>query len=169
MCRLQSFNQLPAGLMYLQCTYSEPVAETEPTALSASQLYSPTSSSVTPSRRKLRSSSMCTRPSCWRGGGAKLPTERETKCKYARVSTGFFPTRSRFQAKRGQHKKYTSACPSCANAIFARICWFFVCVCVWWMMVLCDGICINLPLARMSSAQRGNECIFRARAHTFDD
>lgn len=48
--------------IHLPWTINVPVDATEPTALSASQLYSPISSKPTFSRRRLRSSKICTRP-----------------------------------------------------------------------------------------------------------
>lgn len=48
-------------LANLQCTVKVPVAVIDPTALSASQMYSPSSFRVTPSSFRLRSSKMCTR------------------------------------------------------------------------------------------------------------
>lgn len=49
------------GWPNLQCTVKVPVAVIDPTALSASQMYSPSSFRVTPSSFRLRSSKMCTR------------------------------------------------------------------------------------------------------------
>lgn len=64
--------------IHLQCTVSVPVAVIDPTALSASQIYSPSSCRVTPSRRRLRSSRMWTRSVTGKSGGAnKKQTVKE--------------------------------------------------------------------------------------------